>query len=327
MAIRLTVGFFQSGPLQEVVRLAQLAESLGFDGLWLNDAQCRWRDVYVSLAAIGASTSRIVLGPSVTNPLTRHLTVTASAMYSLHELTGGRARMGIGIGDAAVKDIGKRPIRISDLARAVETIRELWAGNEVPLDGANSRLWYTAGSPRSIPVYFAASGPKLIRSAGQIADGLLLNVGAEPRYIQSALAGLEEGALSVGRAQRDIKVAVRIPTCVSYERDARRYVRSRVGVTLLNRMPPDLDEDDLQAVEKIRQAHDPQEHLQLNAGYAEHVTDSLVDKFALAGRPEECLEKVRALIKTGVDELNLTFMHPDTENLLRIFVRRIIEKL
>ena len=92
-------------------------------------------------------------------------------------------------------------------------------------------------------------------------------------------------------------------------------------------MPPDLDDDDLKAVEKIRQAHDPREHLQLNAAYAQYVTDSLVDKFALAGRPEECLERIRAVIKTGVDELNLTFMHPDTENLLLTFVRGIMEKL
>ncbi len=325
--MQFSVGFYQSGPLQEAVRLARLAESLGFDGLWLNDAQCRWRDVYVSLGAIGASTSRIVLGPSVTNALTRHPTVTASAMYSLHELTGGRARMGIGIGDAAVKDVGKRPVRIADLAQAVQAIRALWAGNEIIMEEARCRLWYATNSPRAVPVYLAASGPKLIRSAARFADGVLLNVGVEPTYIRSALAALEEGALSARRARRDVKVAARIPTCISNEPDARRYVRSRVGVTLLNRMPADLDSDDLHAIEKMRRAHDPREHLQLNAAYAQHVTDSLVDKFALAGRPEECLERVRALIKTGVDELNLTFMHPDTGNLLRIFVEGIMEKL
>src|ERR1043166_233267 len=136
MAAWFRVGFFQSGPVQETVRLAQLAENLGFDGVWLNDAQCRWRDVHVSLAAIGASTSRILLGPSVTNTVTRHLTVTASAMYSLHELTAGRARMGIGIGDAAVKDIAKQRPRISDLTHAIQSVRELWAGKEAAIEGA-----------------------------------------------------------------------------------------------------------------------------------------------------------------------------------------------
>jgi 5,10-methylenetetrahydromethanopterin reductase len=326
MTVKLTVGLFQSGPVTEVVRLAQVAESLGFDGLWLNDAQCRWRDAYVTLGAIGAGTRRLVLGPSVTNPVTRHLTVTASAMYSLHELTGGRARMGFGIGDAAVKEIGKRPVALRDLAQAADVIRRLWRGEEVPLDGARPRLSY-AGGAEAIPIYFAASGPKLIRLAGQVADGALLNVGAEPRYVQAALTRLEEGAVAGGRMGHDVKAAARIPTCVSDEPDARRYVRSRVGVTLLYRAPADLDEAEMRAVEKIRRAHDPQEHLGLNASYAEHVTDSLVDKFALAGRPEECLEKVRALIRTGVDELNLTFMHPDTEQLLRTFADRIMAKL
>ncbi len=178
-------------------------------------------------------------------------------------------------------------------------------------------------APRSIPIYVAASGPKLLRAAGEIGDGVILNTGVEPAYIQSALTVLEEA----GRPRQAIKVVARIPACVSDEADARRYVRSRVGVTLVNRMPPDLSGEDLKAVERIRAAHDPREHLQLNAAYAKYVTDSLVDKFALAGRPEECLDRVRALVRIGVDELNLTFMHPDTESLLRTFVRGIIEKL
>ncbi|MBI4525012.1 MAG: LLM class flavin-dependent oxidoreductase [Deltaproteobacteria bacterium] len=327
MAIKLSVGFYQSGPISEAVRLAGLAESMGFEGLWLNDAQCRWRDVYVSLGAIAASTSRMVLGPSVTNTLTRHLSVTASAMYSLDELAGGRARMAIGVGDAAVKDIGRRPASLSELAQATEMIRGFWAGEEIPMDSARPRLLYAAKSARSIPIYFAGAGQKLLRLAGQIADGILLNVGAEPGYIQSALAILEEGARSVGRNRGDIVVAARIPTCVSEDPDAKRYVRSRVGVAFLRRIPADLDESDLKAVEKIRRDYTVQDHLRLDAAYAEHVTDSLVGKFALAGRPEECLEKARALANSGIDELNLTFMHPDTESLLRTFVRHIAEKL
>lgn len=327
MATRISVGFYQSGPVPQLHELAQLVENLGFDGLWLNDAQCRWRDVYVSLAAVAVSTSRIEMGPSVTNPLTRHLSVTASAMYSLHELSRGRARMGIGIGDAAAKDIGIRPTTTAHLEGAVNIIRELWAGHEVFFDGVSSRLWYATSAPRSIPVYFAGSGPRLFKSAGQIADGILLNVGADPKYIQSALAIVEDGLRSVGRNRSDIRIAVRIPACVSDDPDARRYVRSRVGLVVLRRVPADLEEKDLVAVEKIRRAYDPQEHLRLDAAYAEYVTDSLVDKFSLAGRPEECLERVRALMTTGIDELNLTFMHPNTEDLLRIFAERILQKL
>jgi 5,10-methylenetetrahydromethanopterin reductase len=104
-------------------------------------------------------------------------------------------------------------------------------------------------------------------------------------------------------------------------------VRARVGISALRRAPSDFNEEDLQTLQKIRQAYDPREHLRLNAAYAEQVTDSLIDKFALAGRPEECLERVRAIVETGIDELNIAFMHPDTERLLRIFAERIMARL
>lgn len=327
MAVRITVAFQQSGPVSEVVRIAQLAESLGYDGLWLNDAQSHWRDVYVSLGAISASTSRMLLGPGVTNISTRHVTVTASAMYSLHELSGGRARMGIGTGAAAVEDIGAKPTKLADLASAVATLRGLWSGREVCLDGAQCRLQYAAAAPRAISVYLAASAPRLSRLAGEIADGLLCNVGVEPRQINAALRNVGEGALSAGRDVKDVKLAVRIPACISDDPDCRRYVRARVGISALRRAPSDFNEEDLQTLQKIRQAYDPREHLRLNAAYAEQVTDSLIDKFALAGRPEECLERVRAIVETGIEELNVAFMHPDTEKLLRIFAERIMAKL
>lgn len=327
MAVRITVAFQQSGPVSEVVRIARLAETLGYDGLWLNDAQSHWRDVYVSLGAIGASTSHLVLGPGVTNISTRHLTVTASAMYSLHELSGGRARMGIGIGAAAVEDIGVKPTKLADLASAVTAIRELWSGREIGLGGAQCRLQYAATSPRQIPVYLAASAPRLMRMAGEIADGLLCNVGIEPRRIDAALRNVEEGARLACREFDDIKVAARIPACISDDPDSRRYVRARVGISALRRPPSDFDEEDLQALHRIRETYDAREHLKLNAAYAEQVTDNLIDKFALAGRPEECLERVCAIVKTGIDELNIAFMHPDTEKLLRIFAERIMAKL
>jgi 5,10-methylenetetrahydromethanopterin reductase len=327
MAIRVTVSFQQSGPISEIVRIAQLAESLGFDGLWLNDAQSHWREVYVSLGAIGAATSRIELGPGVTNVSTRHLSVTASAIYSLDELTGGRARMGIGSGAAAVTDIGNKPARRADLSRAVATLRELWAGREAVFDGARFQLEYAVSSPRSIPVYLSSSAPRMSRLAGEIADGMLCNVGVESRAIEAALFNMQEGARAAGRNPNDRRAAARIPACISDDPEAKRYVRARVGVSAMRRAASDFDETDRRTMEKIRQAYDPREHLRLDAAYAARVTDSLIEKFALAGRPEECLERLRAIAKTGVDELNLAFMHPDTETLLRIFAERIMSRI
>ena len=85
-----SIGIYPTAPAAEVIRLARRAEDLGFQAAWIGDSQCLWREAHVTLGALGASTSRIRLGTSVTNPRTRHVTVTASAAYTLAELTGGR---------------------------------------------------------------------------------------------------------------------------------------------------------------------------------------------------------------------------------------------
>jgi 5,10-methylenetetrahydromethanopterin reductase len=164
------------------------------------------------------------------------------------------------------------------------------------------------------------------RLAGEIADGMLCNVGVESRAIEAAISDMQEGARTVGRNPADTRIAARIPVCISDDPEAKRYIRARVGVSAMRRAASDFDEADRRTVEKIRQAFDPREHLRLDAAYASLVTDSLIDKFALAGRPEDCLERLRAIANTGIDELNLAFMHPDTETLLRTFAMRVMSK-
>lgn len=327
MALAFGAGIYQTVSVADVIRVTQLAEDLGFHTAWYGDSQCLWRDAYVTLGAVAVSTSRIKLGTSVTNPVTRHLTVTAGAIYSLAELTGGRVLMGIGRGETSVILVGARRATVAQLEEAVQTIRRLWAGHEVKIDDCHARLSYAATSPRSIPVYLPGSAPRMLTLAGRVADGVLLTVGADPRYIRAALAKVAAGARAAGRSPDEIRVVARIPCSVSDEPDARRDVRSHVAITVLQAKPFDLDEEDLPAVEQIRGAYRYHQHLALDAAHAELVPDRLVDKFALAGRPEECVERVRALAASGIHELNIVLMSPDPSALLRMFTSRVIERL
>src|SRR5204862_7182510 len=92
-----------------VAELAARVEEWGFAGLLVADSQNLNADVWVELALAAAATRRIALGPGGTNPLTRHLAVTASAAATLQRDSGGRAVLGIGRGDSAVTQIGQRP--------------------------------------------------------------------------------------------------------------------------------------------------------------------------------------------------------------------------
>ena len=96
------------------------AESVGYERAWLVDGQMLWQDVYVYLTHGLAATERIAMGPAVTNPFTRHFTVTASAIATLADLHPGRRVLGIGRGDNAVRTLGHDPCRRkSSASRAV----------------------------------------------------------------------------------------------------------------------------------------------------------------------------------------------------------------
>src|SRR5919199_5132472 len=81
-----------------VLREARQAEALGYASVWLGDSQLIWRELYVLLGAVAATTARVALGTGVTNPITRHPAVTAGALMTLQELSRGRAILGIGLG-------------------------------------------------------------------------------------------------------------------------------------------------------------------------------------------------------------------------------------
>ena len=103
------------------------------------------------------------LGPCVTNPAVRDLTVTASLFATLNLISGGRMELGIGRGDSSRRVLGKKPVTPAELERAVVTFRELTAGREVQYDGQPARLTWASGSP---PVWIAGYGPKVLSMAG-----------------------------------------------------------------------------------------------------------------------------------------------------------------
>src|SRR5256885_3627589 len=106
--------------------------------LGVADSQSVFRELYVTLTLAALNTKRMRLGPLVTNPLTRHLVVTASAISSVDELSGGRAVLGVGSGDSALYTIGAPPATLAGLEDSVLTLGRLTAGETVERDG---RTW------------------------------------------------------------------------------------------------------------------------------------------------------------------------------------------
>lgn len=150
--------------------LCREAEAEGFDWLGVADSQSVFRELYVALTLAALHTKRMRVGPLVTNPLTRHLVVTASAIASVDELAGGRAVLGLGSGDSAIYTIGAPPATLAGLEDAIATLGRLTTGETVDRGG---RPWRVHRATRRVPIYLAAEGPRTLELAGRVADGVI----------------------------------------------------------------------------------------------------------------------------------------------------------
>jgi 5,10-methylenetetrahydromethanopterin reductase len=184
-------------PAGEMARLGAEAEAGGFETLWVPDSPMIYRDPYVTLALLARDTVQARLGTLATNPVTRHAAVTANAILTIHELSGGRAVLGIATGDSAVRRIGARPVRLADLEQAISELRPLLAGDAVP--SAGGRFGIRFARPPGPPIYLVATGLRAAELAGRVADGVVLNVGTHPAVLRAARERIEAGARAAGR--------------------------------------------------------------------------------------------------------------------------------
>lgn len=299
----------------DVGPLAARAEELGFDLLGIGDSQSLFRDAYVSLTVAALHTSRIRLGPTVTNPLTRHWAVTANAIASIDELSGGRAILGIGSGDSAVYTLGLPPARLADMEEALRMLPALTAGDAVQRDG---RRLAVRGARRRVPLYISAEGPRTLRLGGRLADGVIVGTGLTPDAVRLSLDAIEAGAREAGRDPASIDVWWLVKTCIG---DSRAAAVDEIKMALAasanhafrftlegKAVPPALHGP----IRELQRAYDSHQHEVLgptdNARLTDRLglTDYLADRFAIAGTPAECADQVRRAAAAGARQLLLT---------------------
>src|SRR5438552_4079204 len=222
--VRVSMRVPGTSPMPDLMQLIQRIEAAGFDGAGILDSQMISRDTFVVLGQAATHTSRLTLFPAVTNPFTRHASVLAGGIQTVEELAPGRVKFVIGTGYTSASTIGRKPATLADMRACIAAVKALLAGQTVDFDGTPGRLGYASG--RRIPVIMAASGPKAIEVAGEIADGVLLLVGFNRGIVQSALEYLERGARRSGRRLDDLEIiwAVRTGTAATTA-EARRLAR------------------------------------------------------------------------------------------------------
>ena len=322
------VTFMLDPPVSRVVELATLAEEHGFDYVWAWDSHVLWQEVYPVFTLIAANTTRVKIGPCVTNPATRDVTVTASALATLNEISGGRMVMGIGRGDSARRVIGKPPVTVEHMEEACRQIRELAEGREIDYEGTPTQLKWSTGA--KLPVWVAAYGPKALRSAGRVADGLIMQL-ADPYIVEWSLRYVREGAEEAGRDVGDIQIMSAAPAYITddleHARDQVRWFPALVSNHVVDLVKRYADTDlpqELTDYIDARDHYDYSEHGRTGAEHAEFVTDEVVDRFCMIGTAERCRTKLEELEALGVRQFNIYSMVDDPEGVIRTFGTDVI---
>jgi 5,10-methylenetetrahydromethanopterin reductase len=318
-----------TAPMPELMRLIRSIEDAGFDGAGILDSQMLSRDTFVTLGQAATHTSRLALFPAVTNPFTRHASVLASAIQTVEELAPERVKFVIGTGYTSASTIGRKAATLEEMRECIATVRTLLAGESARFGETAGRLGYASGRP--IPVLMAASGPKAIEVAGEVADGALLLVGANRGIVARALEHLDRGAKRGGRRVEDLEViwAVRtatLPTTATALREARptavHWGILRWGGYWLEpaglKLPPLTVPDAVWKVyPDLSHAHDWEAAIEATSFVPDEVVAQLCEAMGLVGTPADCAARIRELTALGVQSLYLmpllTFAPPERE--------------
>lgn len=313
------------------VDLARRAEANGFSYGWLFDSHVLWRDPYPLLTLIGASTTDLRLGTCVTNPATRDVTVTASALATLNEITGGRMDLGIGRGDSARRVMGKKPTTVAYMEECCRIVRALTAGEKIELDGTEIQMEWATNGP--VPIWVAGYGPMALAAAGRVADGVILQL-ADPDIIRWCIGFVRAAAEEAGRNPDDIEIMAAAPAYVSDDlalaRDKVRWFPALVGnhvVDLINKYPKDDLPEALWKYVENREGYDYHHHAEVGSDNATFVTDAITDQFAIVGPPSAHHERLEQLRDAGVTQFNIYLMNGEEEDCLDAYGRDIVAEL
>ncbi len=313
---------------KRIVSLTKQAEAAGFNYGWMFDSHVLWQEPFPLMTLMAANTERMRIGPCVTNPAVRDWTVTASLFATLNRISGGRMDIGIGRGDSSRRVMGKRPTTLAVLEECVQTIRDLCSGKQITYEEKEIQMaWADAGVP---PIWVAGYGPKALRCAGKIGDGVILQF-ADPHLIKWCLQFVREGAEEAGRDFSKIKVMAAAPVWVSDDlnvaRDRVRWFPALVSnhvVDLVSKYKPEELPEELTAFIRDRKGYNYLHHAEVGSSNAEFVTDEVVDRFCIVGNVQEQLRRLKELADVGVTQFNIYLMCGDEEQTVDVYGSEVI---
>lgn len=291
------------------------ADQFGFDRISVGDTQLRNLECFTALGIVAARTTRCGLGPGVTNPVTRDVGVMANTLASLDVVSGGRVFCLIARGDGAVRNAGLGPANVARMREYFLCLKEILATGTGKLGDREVRLPWVADLEHRVPLYLVAEGPRMLRMAGEIADGVFVGSGLVPEVVQESLVTIGEGARSVGRDVADLDIWWDTRSGIAPD-PADAAERAKESLASVGNHAFRAGFEGKHVPEHL---HDRLRDYQQRFDYSEKGTsaqngplmDSLgltgyfTERFGVVGTPEQVVERLHALEAIGVTQISM----------------------
>jgi len=324
--------FFWPYTPEYTIRMARLGEELGFDMVGIADTPGNAMDPWVAMTLAASATARVRLATCVTNLVTRHPSITASAAASVDVAAQGRTVLGIGAGHSGVANVGGAPTGTEGLREGIGFLRTVLGGEPASWHGAPTHLPWVR---RRVPVYAAASGPGALRAAGAAADGAFVNYGLGREHVDRARELMGAGATEAGRSMEDVDVWSIACLDVSPRRAAAfEKLGNILGFVAAYILGPDpvgrgVPAELVPAVRELRATYTTRQR-EMDPELVKRLGlfDYLRERLAIAGTPDDCVAQVRAAEAAGATQLMFTVsLAADPVRTVELFGREVLPAL
>jgi 5,10-methylenetetrahydromethanopterin reductase len=315
----ISLGWSHREPADRIISLVQEAETGGIDACWVIDSQLAMRDAFVVLGLLARRTTKIRLGPGVTNLITRHPTVVANSLVTLRSLAPGRVLAGVGAGDSAVYPLGLKPQTVDRLREGIMNLRALVAGETI--DGPTGEIRLNGVEGSAEPIFLAASQPRMLELAGAVGDGVIIMGPADPDVQRAQMEhvnrGAEEAGRSAGEVFRDVWVTLAVDGAEPGVNAVRSWASAQARwMTKWEELPPGLRRFE-EEMQQAAETYDFDRHLSVSAQHAAVISDGLAAALAVAGNVEECASRIKQIINVGADRVTVSLLSGGRERRLQ----------
>ncbi|MCE0493690.1 TIGR03842 family LLM class F420-dependent oxidoreductase [Vibrio salinus] len=311
--------------------LVRQAEEAGFDYCWFYDSHILWRESFVAMAMCMEHTTKMRFGPCVTNPNIRDWSLAASLYASLALQSEGRFDIGLGRGDSSMRVMGKKPAPLARVAEFTQKVKAMVAGEEVTYGECEQPVKFPWAVGYDLPVWIGAYGPKALATAGEVGDGLILQI-AEPQLVKWFADQALSAGKAAGRDMSDFKIQAAAPAYFGDRElclEKTRWFPAMVGnhvADIVEKYGTDsgLVPKSLTDYIEKRKGYDYSKHGQSDNPYLDFISDDIIESFSILGNTDNHITKIKQLKESGVTQYNIYLDNGDEENIIAQYGNHII---